>query len=109
VLIRLTQDDVVQRRVFDPGHRSYVPDFGAFIRAEVNGRLRYYALSRQLVLFAVERRKAWRMLQSKAGVVNKDYLAQKALLRKVDSGELPVAELMSRPRELAQAELQALG
>jgi hypothetical protein len=25
-----------------------------------------------MVLFAVERRKAWRMLQSKAGVVNKD-------------------------------------
>ena len=30
-------------------------------------------VSRQMVLFAVERRKAWRMLQSKAGVVNKDY------------------------------------
>ena len=41
-----------------------------------------------MVLFAVERRKAWRMLQSKAGVVNKDYLAQKALLAKLDKGEL---------------------
>ena len=28
--------------------------------------------NRQMVLFAVERRKAWRMLQSKGGVVNKD-------------------------------------
>ena len=36
-----------------------------------------------MVLFAVERRKAWRMLQSKAGVVNKDYQAQKALLAKL--------------------------
>jgi hypothetical protein len=31
-----------------------------------------FAVSRQMVLFAVERRKAWRMLQSKAGVTNKD-------------------------------------
>ena len=35
-----------------------------------------------MALFAEERRKAWRMLQSKAGVVNKDYQAQKALLSK---------------------------
>jgi hypothetical protein len=31
-------------------------------------------------MFCVERRKAWRMLQSKAGIVNKEYLAQKAIL-----------------------------
>lgn len=37
-------------------------------------------------LFAVERRKAWRMLQSKAGVANKDYQAQKSLLAKFDKG-----------------------
>ena len=43
-----------------------------------------------------ERRKAWRMLQSKAGVVNKDYLAQKALLKKLDSGQMPLAQLQSR-------------
>jgi hypothetical protein len=30
--------------------------------------MKYFAVSRQMVLFAVERRKAWRMLQSKAGV-----------------------------------------
>jgi pyruvate-ferredoxin/flavodoxin oxidoreductase len=45
-----------------------------------------------MVLFAVERRKAWRMLQSKAGVANKDYLAQKALLAKIDKGEIPLAD-----------------
>ena len=32
--------------------------------------MKYFAVSRQMVLFAGERRKAWRMLQSKAGVVN---------------------------------------
>jgi pyruvate-ferredoxin/flavodoxin oxidoreductase len=58
-------------------------------------------------LFAVERRKAWRMLQSKAGVVNKDYLAQKSLLAKLDKGELSLADVQSRPRELFEAELAA--
>jgi pyruvate-ferredoxin/flavodoxin oxidoreductase len=108
MLMRLTQDDVVQRRVFDPEHRSFVPDFGVFIRAEINGNLRHYALSRQLVLFSVERRKSWRMLQSKAGVVSKDYLAQKALLKKVDAGEVSVGELKSKTRELFHTELAAL-
>ena len=35
------------------------------------------SLSRQLVLFCVERRKAWRMLQSKAGIENREYKAQR--------------------------------
>jgi pyruvate-ferredoxin/flavodoxin oxidoreductase len=61
-----------------------------------------------MVLFAVERRKAWRMLQSKAGVVNKDYLAQKNLLKKVDAGELPLADLRAKTRELVEAEIAAL-
>ena len=51
--------------------------------------MNYYAVSRQMVLFAVERRKAWRMLQSKAGVANKDYLAQKSFVAKIDKGEIP--------------------
>jgi pyruvate-ferredoxin/flavodoxin oxidoreductase len=61
-----------------------------------------------MVLFAVERRKAWRMLQSKAGVVNKDYLAQKALLKKLDGGQLPLAEAQSKTKELFEAELAAI-
>ena len=70
--------------------------------------MKYYAVSRQMVLFAVERRKAWRMLQSKAGVVNKDYLAQKSLLKKLDAGELPLAEFKGRTRELFDAELATI-
>ena len=70
--------------------------------------MKYYAVTRQMVLFAVERRKAWRMLQSKAGVVNKDYLAQKALLKKVDAGELPLADLKAKTRELFEVEFAAL-
>jgi pyruvate-ferredoxin/flavodoxin oxidoreductase len=109
MLLFITQDDVVQRRVFNPNHRSRVPNFGVYIKAEIDGKMKYYAVSRQMVLFAVERRKAWRMLQSKAGVVNKDYLAQKALLKKLDAGELTLAGVQSKPRELFEAELAKLG
>src|SRR5262249_6348090 len=105
MLVLITQDDVVHRRVFNPRHRSCVPNFGVYIKAEVNGKMKYYAISRQMVLFAVERRKAWRMLQSKAGVVNKDYLAQKALLKKLDGGEVALAEVQSKNRELFDDEL----
>ncbi|HEY3862684.1 MAG TPA: 2-oxoacid:acceptor oxidoreductase family protein [Verrucomicrobiae bacterium] len=108
MLVFITQDDVIYRRMFDPSHRSHVPDFGCFIKAESGGKIKYYALSRQMVLFAVERRKAWRMLQSKAGVVNKDYLAQKALLAKLDKGELRLDELQAKTRELFDAEVAKL-
>ena len=105
MLVFITQDDVVSRRVFNSQHRSCVPNFGVYIKAEVDGKMKYYAVSRQMVLFAVERRKAWRMLQSKAGVINKDYLAQKAILKRLDSGELQLADLQSRTREIYDAEL----
>jgi len=108
MLVFITQDDVIYRRMFDHNHRSHVPDFGCYIKAEVGGKMKHYALSRQMVLFAVERRKAWRMLQSKAGVVNKDYLAQKALLAKLDKGELRLDELQARTRELFEAEVAKL-
>ncbi len=100
LLMFITQDDVVHRRVFDPGHRSYVPNFGAYIKVEVDGKIKYYATSRQLVLFGVERRKAWRMLQSKAGVVSRDYPVQKAFLARIDSGEISLQEARARTREL---------
>ena len=105
MLVFITQDDVTHRRMFDPEHRSHVKNFGCYIKAEINGKFKYYAVSRQMVLFAVERRKAWRMLQSKAGVVNKDYLAQKSLLAKLDKGEIQLADLQARTRELFEAEI----
>lgn len=108
MLVFITQDDVIYRRVFDPNHRSCVPNFGCYIKAEVGGKMKFFAVSRQMVLFAVERRKAWRMLQSKAGVVNKDYLAQKSLLAKLDKGELQLADVQSKTRELFSAELAQL-
>jgi pyruvate-ferredoxin/flavodoxin oxidoreductase len=80
ILMRVNQDDVVQRKVLDPTHTSYVPDFGVYIVVDNgDGTSDPVALSRQMVLFCVERRKAWRMLQSRAGVENLDYEAQKAV------------------------------
>ncbi len=107
-LLFLTQDDVIHRRVFDPAHRSFVVNFGCYIKAEEHGKMQCYAVTRQMVLFAVERRKAWRMLQSKAGVVNKDYLAQKNFLAKLDKGEIPLADAKAKARELFAAELAAV-
>ena len=109
MLLFITQDDVIYRRVFNENHRSYVTNFGVYIKAEIGGKMRYYAISRQMVLFAIERRKAWRMLQSKAGLVNKDYLAQKSLLKKLDTGTLPLADFRSKPAEVFAAELAAIG
>ena len=47
------------------------------------------------------------MLQSKAGVVNKDYLAQKALLAKIEEGELQLADVQAKTKEFFNAELLA--
>ncbi|HND60948.1 MAG TPA: 2-oxoacid:acceptor oxidoreductase family protein [Opitutaceae bacterium] len=107
-LVFITQDDVIHRRVFNPEHRSFVPNFGCYIKVEEQGKMKHYAVTRQMVLFAVERRKSWRMLQSKAGVTNKDYLAQKTFLAKVDKGEIPLADAKARARELFAAELAAV-
>ena len=57
-----------------------------------DGNVRTMALSRQMVLFCVERRKAWRMLQSKAGVENIDYIAQKEALASFEEDEVAVAD-----------------
>jgi pyruvate-ferredoxin/flavodoxin oxidoreductase len=100
MLVRITQQDVVYRRYLIPGHRAFIPDFGVYIQFDENGKTEYRAISRQLVLFCVERRKAWRLLQSKAGIVNKDYVAQKAILADVDAGKIPLDEFFAHGYEM---------
>jgi len=110
MLVRITQQDVVYRRYLLPEHRSYVPDFGVYI--EIPGAkeaVDYRAISRQLVLFCVERRKAWRMLQSKAGIVNKNYAAQRSILADVDAGKISKEELFARGEQLLRDRLQTAG
>jgi pyruvate-ferredoxin/flavodoxin oxidoreductase len=109
MLLRITQDDVVHHRYRDPDHRSYTPDFEVCIQVDRDdGKIVNLALSRQMVLFCVERRKAWRLLQSKAGIVNKQLKAQQTLLKKVDEGEIDLDTFRQRTKELYEEELAAL-
>jgi pyruvate-ferredoxin/flavodoxin oxidoreductase len=107
MLVRITQQDVVYRRYLVPSHRSYVPDFGVYIRVQgTNGVSEYRSLSRQLVLFCVERRKAWRMLQSKAGIENREYKAQRSVLADVDAGRISRDELFAHAEDLMRERLK---
>jgi pyruvate-ferredoxin/flavodoxin oxidoreductase len=107
MLVRINQQDVVYRHYLNPAHRAFIPDFGVYITYEENGKTQYRALSRQLVMFCVERRKAWRMLQSKAGIVNREYQAQKAILAEVDAGTLSLADLFAHGHDLMKERLAA--
>jgi pyruvate-ferredoxin/flavodoxin oxidoreductase len=107
MLVRITQQDVVYRHYLNPEHRAFIPDYGVYITVEDEGKTTYYALSRQLVMFSVERRKSWRLLQSKAGIVNREYAAQKAILADVDAGKLTKDELFARGHELLHEKLEA--
>jgi pyruvate-ferredoxin/flavodoxin oxidoreductase len=107
MLVRITQQDVVYRYYLNPAHRAFIPDFGVYIVVTEGEKKTYYALSRQLVMFSVERRKAWRMLQSKAGIVNREYQAQKAILAEVDAGKLPLEDLLARGHEILRERLSA--
>ena len=109
ILLRVTQDDVVSRRFASENHRAYIPDFGVYMGVENNsGRFSYMTLSRQMVLYCIERRKAWRLLQSKAGIVNLDYQAQRALLKKVDDGEISQEEFFDNAPQFFEEELDVL-
>jgi pyruvate-ferredoxin/flavodoxin oxidoreductase len=103
MLVRITQQDVVYRRYLNPEHRSYIPDFGVYIKVQgANGEIEYRAISRQLTMFCVERRKAWRMLQSKGGIINQDYKAQRSLLADVDAGKISKEDLFARGEALVR-------
>ena len=107
MLVRLTQNDIVYRRHLDPEHRAYVPDFGVYIKTlpAKGDKPILMKISRQLVLFCVERRKAWRLLQSKAGIQNTEYAAQRAVLADVDAGLISKEELFERGEELLEQRL----
>ena len=103
----ITQNDVVQRHVFDPEHRAYVPDFGVTIEVEDgDGAFRTLVLSRIMVLFCVERRRSWRMLQSRAGIINLDYEAQKKALVAFQEADIPPLDPVAFIVERSAAELE---
>ena len=49
------------------------------------------------------------MLQSKAGIVNKDYAAQRSILADVDAGKISKQELFARGEQLMRDRLQPAG
>jgi pyruvate-ferredoxin/flavodoxin oxidoreductase len=108
ILVLITQDDIVQRHVLDSTHPSYVPDFGVYIEVD-NGDAgsSSMTLSRQMVLFCVERRKAWRLMQSRAGVINPDYEAQKAVRAALQEEDVDGDRIRFAKERLAE-ELAAL-
>ena len=81
-ILEITQDDVTNRRYLDPDHRAFVPNKGVYIMVEKGDKMVPMGISRQMTLFCVERRKNWRMMQSRAGIANADYIAQKEHLAK---------------------------
>ena len=105
MLVRITQQDVVYRYYLNPEHRAFIPDFGVYIVVEDEGKKTYYALSRQLVMFCTERRKAWRMLQSKAGIVNREYAAQKAILADLAKGTITKEDFFAHAHEMVAEKL----
>ena len=109
MLVRLTQDDVVQRHHLDSSHRAFVPDFGVYIKTlpAKGSKPVLMKLSRQLVLFCVERRKAWRLLQSKIGIQNPEYEAQRAILTDVDSGTISRDDFFARADQILEERLLA--
>ena len=110
ILVRLTQDDIVQRHHLDKSHRAYVPDFGVYIKtlpAKGNNPV-LMKISRQLVLFCIERRKAWRLLQSKIGIENPEYKAQRAILADVDKGIIANEDFLARADQIMEERLLAL-
>lgn len=102
VILRITQEDVTKRHFNDPKHRSYVPVKGIYteIVDQMTGKRKKMGISRQMVLFTVERRKNWRRLQSRGGLENKDYAAQKILLERFKNNEIESKDFFSKTREL---------
>ncbi len=91
----ITMDDVTHRRFLDKNHRAYIPQQGVYtIDYKEDGSPVFHILSRQMVVFCVERRKAWRIMQSRAGIENQDYLDQKTLLASIDSGDLDLDNII---------------
>jgi pyruvate-ferredoxin/flavodoxin oxidoreductase len=109
LLLRVTQDDIVHRRVLDPTHHSHVPDFGSYIEVEdPSGELKTLSVSRQMVLFCVERRRSWRLLQSRAGLENADYKSQRAIHAVLSDKKTDATELCERLNGLFDEELKEL-
>ncbi|MDA3961817.1 MAG: 2-oxoacid:acceptor oxidoreductase family protein [Planctomycetota bacterium] len=81
ILAKVTMNDIRHRYHLIKGHPAYIPNFEVkIVDYAADGSPIIRSCSRQLVVFCIERRRAWRMLQSRAGIENVDYTAQKQAL-----------------------------
>ena len=96
ILLLVSQKDVAHRRFADETSTAFIPEKGVYIRTEFFGKEQFWLISRQIVLFCVERRKAWRLLQSRAGIENPDYKAQREILAKLEAGEITREEVLKK-------------
>lgn len=103
ILMLISQKDVSLRNFDDESSTAYVPDFEVVIRTEFNGKEEFFSLSRQLVLFSVERRKSWRMIQSRAGIENIDYVAQRTILDLLTKGEITRQDVLEKGAAVIEA------
>jgi pyruvate-ferredoxin/flavodoxin oxidoreductase len=105
LILCVEQKDVVNKRYLKSDARAYVPDYGTYILAQdPNGNPVYLSLSRQMVLFVIERRKAWRMMQSRAGQENIDYATQREIIAKLESGDIARDDVWEKGAEALQEE-----
>ncbi|MDG2167978.1 MAG: 2-oxoacid:acceptor oxidoreductase family protein [Opitutales bacterium] len=105
LILCVEQKDVVNKRYLKSDARTYVPDYGTYILAQdPNGNPVYLSLSRQMVLFVIERRKAWRMMQSRAGQENIDYATQREIIAKLESGDIARDDVWEKGAEALQEE-----
>lgn len=97
LILRVTQNDIRHKYFLNPKHRSFCPHRGIYMDIITDkGEKKRMGISRQLLLFSVERRKNWRRLQSKAVIRNKDYEAQKILLQRFEDGTIKPQDFYDR-------------
>ena len=57
---RLIGSKIRSTPILDKIHIAYVPDLGVYFKAEIGRKFKYYTVGLQMVLFGMERGKAWR-------------------------------------------------
>lgn len=109
IMLRITQNDVVYRKYLDKNHRSYLPTLGIYTDIIMsNGNIKRFGITRQMALFCIERRKNWRKMQSRAGIKNIDYIAQKQMLNDFDNGKISRDDFLNDTSKIFNTYLSAL-
>ncbi len=74
MLAKLSNKDFINRSFLDENSDAFIPSKGVYIMVEKGDTMVPQGLSRQMVLFVLERRTNWRKIQGMATIENKDYI-----------------------------------